>query len=83
MAILFGQYAAIKTNAVTANLLTVNNQQFYDVVGRSQLPYQQKNLFAAAPTEKYYTNTVTFKYSTTAYFSNTSATHSYRTLGGF
>jgi hypothetical protein len=48
VAILFGQYAALKPNAVTANLLNVSNQQFYDVPGRSQLPYQQMNLFAAA-----------------------------------
>ena len=73
VAVLFGQYASLKPTALSQNLLSVSYQQFYDVVGRSQSPYVQNNLFAAAVTEKYFTDTVRLKWSTALYYSNTSA----------
>src|SRR5690606_25356221 len=54
LAVLFGQYASLKPTALSQNLLSVSNQQFYDVPGRSEIPYLQNNLFVAATTEKYY-----------------------------
>ena len=72
VAVLFGQYASLKPTALSQNLLSVNNQQFYDVAGRSQTPYLQNNLFAAAATEKYFTDTVRLKWNTVFYYSNTS-----------
>ena len=73
VAVLFGQYASLIPAALSQNLLSVSNEQFYDVAGRSQSPYLQNNLFAAAATEKYFTDTVKLKWSTALYYSNTSA----------
>jgi hypothetical protein len=73
VAVLFGQYASLIPTALSQNLLSVNNEQFYDVAGRSQSPYLQNNLFAAAATEKYFTDTVKLKWSTALYYSNSNA----------
>ena len=42
-------YASIRPEALQNNLLSVQNDQLYDVPGRSQSPYQPNVLFAAAP----------------------------------
>ncbi|MDX1941840.1 MAG: T9SS type A sorting domain-containing protein [Saprospiraceae bacterium] len=47
--LLYGQYASIRTDAVSSNLLRVQNNALYDVAGRTQNPYLTRNLFAAAP----------------------------------
>jgi len=47
--VLYGQYASIRTDAVSANLLRVQNNALYDVAGRTQNPYLTRNVFAAAP----------------------------------
>lgn len=52
VAVLFGEYAYLKPTALSQNLLSESNQQFYDVAGRSESPYLQNNLFAAAASEK-------------------------------
>lgn len=52
VAVLYGQYASLKPNSLSSNLLTLTNQQFYDVAGRSQIPYQTNNLFAASVSER-------------------------------
>ena len=46
-------YASIRPDAVAAGLLTVQNQQLYDVPGRSQSPYQYRTLFVAGPQRTY------------------------------
>ncbi|MBS1487268.1 MAG: hypothetical protein JST43_06725 [Bacteroidetes bacterium] len=46
-------YNSLRSDAVTANLLRVNNNQLFDVAGRTQSPYNQKVLFAAAPAVNY------------------------------
>ncbi len=74
VAVLFGQYASLKPTALSQNLLSINNQQFYDVPGRSEIPYFQNNLFVAATSERYYRDTVKLKWSTALYYTNTSAT---------
>ncbi|GAB3861244.1 hypothetical protein GCM10028822_40420 [Hymenobacter terrigena] len=42
-------YAALRPDAVAAGLLTGQNEQLFDVPGRTQSPYQVRTLFAAAP----------------------------------
>jgi hypothetical protein len=42
-------YAALRPDAVTAGLLTVQNGQLADVPGRTQSPYQVQTLFVAGP----------------------------------
>ncbi len=42
-------YATLRPDAITAGLLTGQNEQLYDVAGRSQSPYRVRTLFAAAP----------------------------------
>lgn len=46
-------YAALRPDAVSAGLLTVQNQQLYDVPGRSQSPYVVRTLFVAGPASTY------------------------------
>lgn len=42
-------YAVLRSDAITAGLMTGQNEQLFDVAGRSQSPYQVRTLFAAAP----------------------------------
>ena len=56
--ILIGQYNNVKANAFSSNLLSYNASQrkVYDVVGRTQNPYESKRLFAAVPVNQYSTD---------------------------
>lgn len=49
IAVLHYNYQSLRSDAVNANLLTVSNDQLYDVPGRPQSPYQTNQVFAAAP----------------------------------
>ncbi len=42
-------YSNLKPDAITNNLFTISNNQLYDVIGRTQSPYQLITAFAAAP----------------------------------
>ncbi len=42
-------YATLRPDAISAGLLTGQNEQLYDVPGRAQSPYRVRTLFAAAP----------------------------------
>ncbi|MDO7850735.1 T9SS type A sorting domain-containing protein [Hymenobacter convexus] len=42
-------YAALRPDALTAGLFTAQNEQLFDVAGRSQSPYLSRVLFMAAP----------------------------------
>jgi len=42
-------FNTIKDDAVTNNLLSVNNGKLYDVIGRTDTPYESKNTFIAVP----------------------------------
>lgn len=42
-------YNSLRSDAVSANLLRVSNDQLYDVPNRLQSPYQNNSLFAVAP----------------------------------
>jgi len=46
-------YATIRPDAFSQNLLIFQNQQVYDVAGRSASPYTAQTMFAAAPTRTY------------------------------
>ncbi|MGQ7856651.1 T9SS type A sorting domain-containing protein [Pedobacter sp. WC2501] len=48
-AVLLYNYQNMRTDAVSANLITVSNDQMYDVPGRQQSPYKTNQVFAAAP----------------------------------
>lgn len=45
-------FATLRPDAVSQNLLSVQNNQLYDVPGRSQSPYQARTFFAAAPSRE-------------------------------
>lgn len=61
-------YASIRPDALQNNLLTVQNEQVYDVAGRSQSPYQTNELFTAAPEISYSrTGTVAFLFKRNLY----------------
>ncbi|WP_422355362.1 T9SS type A sorting domain-containing protein [Roseivirga pacifica] len=44
------EYNKLKSNAVTSNLMSVSNDQLYDVSGRQSSPYEVKRAFAISPT---------------------------------
>lgn len=46
---LYYNYQQLKSTAISGNLMTVTNEQLYDVAGRTQSPYDTKELFALAP----------------------------------
>ena len=46
-------YEAVRSDAFSANLLTIQNGQVFDVAGRTSSPYQFRMLFAAAPARAY------------------------------
>ncbi|MBE9463747.1 T9SS type A sorting domain-containing protein [Dyadobacter subterraneus] len=69
--LLYGKYNSLKTNAVSSNLLSVSNSQFYDVAGRSQTPYDERTLFVAAPGKTFSsTNVVSFIFNSSLSFGN-------------
>lgn len=50
---LFAEYNYLRPDAVSANLLTIENDQLFDVVGRPTSPYNKRLLFAASPANNY------------------------------
>ncbi len=68
-------YASIRPDALQNNLLTVQNEQVFNVAGRSESPYQTNVLFAAAPELSYSrTGTVSFLFRKNLYLSGNGAT---------
>ncbi|WP_426493371.1 T9SS type A sorting domain-containing protein [Hymenobacter sp. 102] len=51
LALLLARYQTIRSDAATLNLLRVQNNQLYDVPGRTQSPYLTRTAVAVAPTE--------------------------------
>lgn len=49
----YADYNYLRPDALTANLLTTQNDQLYDVPGRTQSPYYSRKLFAASPSIGY------------------------------
>lgn len=71
IAVMRWDYATIRPDAVSANLLRVQNEQLYDVAGRTQSPYLTKSVFAAAPARSYsQSGTVSFVFHQNITFNN-------------
>jgi hypothetical protein len=72
ISLLHWNYNDMRPDAVTANLLSITNNQLFDVAGRSQSPYQAKTLFAAAPAVSSSNNaTITFVLRSDLFIKNT------------
>lgn len=64
-------YARLRPDAESAGLVTLQNEQLFDVAGRSQSPYQTTAVFAAAPERAYApTNTVSLVVNSTLYLAS-------------
>jgi Secretion system C-terminal sorting domain len=65
-------YNDLRPDAVTAGLMTVANEQIFDVAGRTQSPYRSQTLFAAAPSLNYsYDATTKFVFPANLLIKNT------------
>ncbi|MCW3074369.1 MAG: hypothetical protein JWP69_1438 [Flaviaesturariibacter sp.] len=69
--ILYGAYASLRDDALSQNLMTIANQQVYDVAGRSSSPYLTNILFAAAAGRTRFRDTVRLTFTPTLYYTNT------------
>jgi hypothetical protein len=47
--LLYARYNYLRSDALSSNLLSVQNNQLFDVANRTQSPYTSRTLFAAAP----------------------------------
>lgn len=73
--LLLMNYSALNENAVQQNLFTVSNNQIFDVPGRTQSPYQQRLLFAAAPSIGVSNNgSITVLFRSELFYTNTGKT---------
>lgn len=75
--LIIGQYNSVKSNAFTNNLLAYNSstKRISDVAGRTQSPYDTKNLFAACPNKKQtITGTDSFVIKSSMIWNNTGKT---------
>ena len=71
LAVQYLTYHRIRPDALQLNLLRVQNNQVYDVPGRSQSPYQAATLFAAAPLYSISrTGSVSFVFASNLYLTN-------------
>jgi hypothetical protein len=65
------RYQSIREDALNKNLITVHNDQLYDVPARTQSPYQLKRMFAVAPlNQTAFTGKNTIIFSPEMYFGN-------------
>jgi hypothetical protein len=68
-------YPRLRPDAVSQNLLTAQNDQLYDVPGRSASPYQQRTLVALCPLQAVLdTRTPQFSIPATLRFTNAAPT---------
>ncbi|WP_201977505.1 T9SS type A sorting domain-containing protein [Hymenobacter rubidus] len=75
IAVQYMNYHRIRPDALDNNLLQVQNDQVYDVPGRSQSPYEAATLFAAAPYYPVsYTGSVSFVFPRNLYLTNNPGT---------
>ncbi|HMI64798.1 MAG TPA: hypothetical protein VK517_02110 [Cyclobacteriaceae bacterium] len=66
-------YNFLRPDAITANLLSVSNNQLYDVAGRTQSPYYSRVAFAATPSVSYAaTGTPSFIFKPELYYNASS-----------
>lgn len=72
---LYYNYQQLKSTAVSGNLMTVTNEQLRDVAGRTQSPYDTKELFAIAPIRQVaYKGNNQFMMRSSMFFGNTGKT---------
>ncbi|RTQ50654.1 T9SS type A sorting domain-containing protein [Hymenobacter gummosus] len=65
------RYHAFRSDAVQQNLVHVQNNQIYDVPGRSQSPYEAHTAFMVAPTQNLFaTNQLRFVFRQGLFYSN-------------
>lgn len=65
------RYAQLRPDAETAGLVRLENEQLFDVAGRTESPYQTQTLFAAAPERAYSaTNTVSLVLPSSLYWAS-------------
>jgi hypothetical protein len=77
ISLLHVNYNDLRPDALTANLMTVANSQIFDVAGRTQSPYRNQTLFAAAPSFSSSNTAVTkFIFPTDLFLKNTGTTNS-------
>ncbi|WP_025761423.1 hypothetical protein [Dyadobacter tibetensis] len=75
--LLYANYNSLKSNAVSTRLLNVSNNQFNDVPGRTQSPYDLRTLFVAAPAkDASKNNTVSFVFNSALRWGNGGAINS-------
>lgn len=68
-------YDKLKDYTLTNNLMTVSNEQLYDVSGRPESPYENKTLFAIAPIRQAaFTGSNSFVFRPQLFLSNTGKT---------
>lgn len=65
-------YSRMREDAVNQNLLTVSNNQIYDVAGRTQSPYIPTTMFIASPSKNYTSfSTVSLLFKSSLFTTNT------------
>ena len=70
LAIMHLKYNIYKSDALSSGLVSVRNEQIYDISGKN--PYEEKFLFAIAPKESYYKGkTISFKFNSSLFINNT------------
>jgi hypothetical protein len=66
------QYYQLNPEALNLNLMQVNNMQLYDVLNRSQSPYEAKEVFLLAPNMNTYKGTaLRVKFTSALFYKNT------------
>ncbi|MCW3073048.1 MAG: hypothetical protein JWP69_117 [Flaviaesturariibacter sp.] len=73
VALLYGSYASLRDDALAQNLMTLSNEQVFDVAGRTQSPYLTHTLFAAAAIHTRFRDTVRLTFNSALYYTNTGA----------
>ena len=74
LALLYCKYNKFRTDAVTANLMSVQNNQLFDVAGRTQSPYVEKEVFAATALQyDFSSSTISFTLPSAKVVSNINA----------
>ncbi len=77
IALLHANYNDLRPDAIGAGLMSISNEQLFDVAGRTQSPYRNQTLFAAAPALSYSDNEVTrFVFDNSLVFKNTGSLNS-------
>lgn len=73
--IFYGNYSYLRPDALTANLLTLSAEKYYDVSGRPMVPYTTRQLFVASPSRNYTRDgSISLVFKSGLYYSNSGKT---------